>query len=447
MFEYKAHPYRDTFGKLNAEELASMQEFFSDVFPEGIEGFVKIANLKQNKYYFFEASKIRDLEYWRNEICGNKYKLFGERNLYISMNGFISPKSARVSNLLYINVWAIDVDYKKTEEFKLLKPEEMYERHIEPFCGTYYLPRPTNIETGNQLRLIYILDQYMGLTKESREKQINLVRAIKGNIERRLEEHPWSSKWGIDKGMNGVQSYVRVPYSESGNDRVKVRKVGSKVNLGVLAEYYLSQRPQEKDGKEKSKEKAKSNRKKMRSQNYIKYKHINEDRLKDLEKIQKYYNTEGGGIGHREILCHLYRMHSFLLTGSDFEARRRMLEFNKNFVYPLPEHEVDVETRYSKRYKPYKNKTFLAALDISEDTAVALELTIIASMDQYESQKRYYKRKRKEAEKKGKTKHAKMEKRKEKVIDLHKKGYTKSEIAKKLGVSLSTVKRDLKESD
>ena len=49
------------------------------------------------------------------------------------MNGFISPKSARVSNLLYINVWAIDVDYKKTEEFKLLKPEEMYERHIEPF--------------------------------------------------------------------------------------------------------------------------------------------------------------------------------------------------------------------------------------------------------------------------------------------------------------------------
>lgn len=106
MFEYKAHPYRDTFGKLNAEELASMQEFFSDVFPEGIEGFVKIANLKQNKYYFFEASKIRDLEYWRNEICGNKYKLFGERNLYISMNGFISPKSARVSNLLYINVWS-----------------------------------------------------------------------------------------------------------------------------------------------------------------------------------------------------------------------------------------------------------------------------------------------------------------------------------------------------
>lgn len=97
MFEYKAHPYRDTFGKLNAEELASMQEFFSDVFPEGIEGFVKIANLKQNKYYFFEASKIRDLEYWRNEICGNKYKLFGERNLYISMNGFISPKSARVA--------------------------------------------------------------------------------------------------------------------------------------------------------------------------------------------------------------------------------------------------------------------------------------------------------------------------------------------------------------
>lgn len=244
-----------------------------------------------------------------------------------------------------------------------------------------------------------------------------------------------------------MQSYVRVPYSESGNDRVKVRKVGSKVNLGVLAEYYLSQRPQEKDGKEKSKEKAKSNRKKMRSQNYIKYKHINEDRLKDLEKIQKYYNTEGGGIGHREILCHLYRMHSFLLTGSDLEARRRMLEFNKNFVYPLPEHEVDVETRYSKRYKPYKNKTFLAALDISEDTAVALELTIIASMDQYESQKRYYKRKRKEAEKKGKTKHAKMEKRKEKVIDLHKKGYSKSEIAKKLGVSLSTVKRDLKESD
>lgn len=40
-----------------------------------------------------------------------------------------------------------------------------------------------------------------------------------------------------------------------------------------------------------------------------------------------------------------------------------------------------------------------------------------------------------------------MEKRKEKVIDLHKKGYSKSEIAKKLGVSLSTVKRDLKESD
>ena len=29
MFEYKAHPYRDTFGKLNAEELASMAKMDS----------------------------------------------------------------------------------------------------------------------------------------------------------------------------------------------------------------------------------------------------------------------------------------------------------------------------------------------------------------------------------------------------------------------------------
>ena len=45
----------------------------------------------------------------------------GKGNLYISMNGFISPKSARVSNLLYINVWAIDVDYKKDRGIQIIE--------------------------------------------------------------------------------------------------------------------------------------------------------------------------------------------------------------------------------------------------------------------------------------------------------------------------------------
>ena len=149
--------------------------------------------------------------------------------------------------------------------------------------------------------------------------------------------------------------------------------------------------------------------------------------------------------GHREILLHLYRIHAFLLTENVIESLHMTLEFNQGFKYPLNPKEVMNDTKYSWKSKPYKNKTILEVLDISSELANRLGLTIRFEENYYGRQKRYYERKRKEAEKSGKTKKKKIEERQKNVLKYLSEGKSTSEIANCLEVSISTVKRDIKE--
>lgn len=434
--------YRKTYANLTNAEKQEMMEYFTNMYPSDTKGFVKVWNMKSKRYYFYESSQLGEANYWEDVICNNKYKLYSENNLVISMNGFISPNRASEKNLLYVNAWAIDVDYKKhgTGTYKDLTPLKMFEKHIKPFCGTDYLPMPTYIETGNQLRLIYILDRFMGLSSKSREKQINLVKAIKAHIERELNRHPCSAKWGIDVGHNGLASFVRVPYSLKNGYTVRIKKVGSKVNLEQLASYYLPVRSPKTEHSPTNNSKKNFNRK-FRTRDI---KELNEQRLLDFTKIQDYMNSHEP-TGHREILLHLYRIHAFLLTENVIESLHMTLEFNQGFKYPLNPKEVMNDTKYSWKSNPYKNKTILEILDISSELANRLGLTIRFEKNYYGRQKRYYERKRKEAEKSGKTKKQKIEERQKNVLKYLSEGKSTSEIANCLEVSISTVKRDIKE--
>ena len=65
MFEYKAHPYRDTFGKLNAEELASMGQY-----SDGIKKLGRYSDPVLALKGTFQASP--------NKTCYNRKRCEGE---------------------------------------------------------------------------------------------------------------------------------------------------------------------------------------------------------------------------------------------------------------------------------------------------------------------------------------------------------------------------------
>lgn len=93
--------YRKTYANLTNAEKQEMMEYFTNMYPSDTKGFVKVWNMKSKRYYFYESSQLGEANYWEEVICNNKYKLYSENNLVISMNGFISPNRA----IMLCNQW------------------------------------------------------------------------------------------------------------------------------------------------------------------------------------------------------------------------------------------------------------------------------------------------------------------------------------------------------
>lgn len=434
---------RDIFKDLSPSDRDALNQYLLDLYPTATNGWIKIANLHTGKYYFYPSNQIANFEYWMSNIFCHNY--YSPNNLYLTMNGFITPNSARESNLLYLNAFAIDLDYRKYTRFQNEEPLVVYQK-LQCYFGIL-LPHPTYIEFGHQLRLIYIFDQYMGLSKKSRKKQIALVKKIKKTLENNLQSHPWAKDFGLDIGGNNLTSFVRIPFSFSTARKykyqVKILKVGSKINLATLQKWWLPPLGNWYDPNycfKKSKPKNTASFTPTRSSNYDE---LNRAHLRDLLKIQNYYNTIETK-GHRELLCHVYFLYAYMLYESLDIARQAVLEYNANFINPLPERNLLMAIRNTPNYNPYKNSTLLYCLDITDDLACRLDLEATSTQSHRDRQKAYYYRLKAQREKNGETKKQKIHTRQNQIRSLLHEGKTVKEIANAFGISEATVRRDIR---
>nr|MBC9720401.1 hypothetical protein [Lactobacillus sp.] len=156
--------------------------------------------------------------------------------------------------------------------------------------------------------------------------------------------------------------------------------------------------------------------------------------------------------GHRNTLLHMFAYQMFLIHNNYYIVRSKVAELNDKLTDPIPtpdliavvktclrayeDHREDITKGYN-----YRNDTIIKKLAITPDEQRQLK-TIIGKDEKYNRNNT----KRREARREdGLTarERAKMDLR-NKVQELKEKGLKQSEIVEKLGVSLSTVKRNWK---
>ena len=310
---------------------------------------------------------------------------FPKENLGMTFNTFTSYKSKnKINSIFYVNNLVIDIDFKKagyenSDQVMFFLENDFFRKE---------LPEPNFIEIGNQMKLIYTLEEPIKISKKSSGIKL-FLKVVMNKLASKLKD------FGADN--IGINYYIRVPGSinTKNNSVVTIQKYSDyKWNLQDLVDEYIEELPTWYKTKQQLHLTINSKKKKQ----YFKSLNIrNKLILDDLDIIQSYYNS-AEDCGHREILCFLHRNFCLLLGQTEEEALLSMLEFNKNFNMPLPEKQVISNTNNvnRKQYK-YKNKTLLELLGLDEYDILKLRLQGITKGHKYtkeekeEYNKKYYK--------------------------------------------------------
>jgi hypothetical protein len=182
-------------------------------------------------------------------------------------------------------------------------------------------------------------------------------------------------------------------------------------------------------------------------------------RLLDIAKLQElrdgYCRVDGELVttGQRELMCFLYRYYSCLFLHDEEEALRQTLEFNKRFVEPLSENEVISATKSAekafkewqetgKRKYNYRNSTLIELLEITEEEQKHLK-TIISTNEKYRRKNKKGGGRREEMKTGMTTRERQKLETVKQVKELNQQGLKQTQIAKKLGITQSTVSRIL----
>jgi len=183
-------------------------------------------------------------------------------------------------------------------------------------------------------------------------------------------------------------------------------------------------------------------------------------RMQDLIKLQELRNAAGILDGYREFSCFLYRYWSMIFCEDPRQALEEVLEFNANFLEPLPKNRVIIDTHSAEKayhnkianipngsymwggYK-YRNSTLINKLGITPEEETKLS-TIISKSEISRRDKE--KKKLKRRNENGLTNRQQSIRKKENLIlPLMNKEFTQSQIAEKLNICQSTVSRILKQ--
>lgn len=418
-------------------ELEEIHRYITNVYEKNDGGYIRIFSASTGVWLNLTMDSVWDIDNFK--IALNH---IGKEDSMYSLNLFRKHDTGLKKDLQAIRMLAVDIDFKSKGKYKELTKEGILYLLEQDFFNNE-IPIPTVVESGNQIRLIYVLDETVGATSNSKR----LADRINKVLSERLVE------FGAEP--HKLTSFARFPCSinTKTNDRVNVLNYSDyRYTLKELQDDWLNPLPEwykpylEKRQEKLNKNTKKSTKKKKRKViNYFTPYSLNLGRIEDLETIQEFYNFALDH--HKEYMCFLYRNHC-LLSGMDKEQAMKKtkefyLKFNSANEYKWKK--IESQTRNVER-KTYfiPSHYILVNLGITEEEEIELELTV--TLSKAEKRRRdFVSRKESRRNQNGLTsKQQELADLKIKVLELQQQGLSLRKIANNLNITLGKVQRCLK---
>ena len=381
-----------------------------------------VKDLHSSNDGFITIAKNQDT--WKQQYFNDINKInikLNTKDTYVSQNSFIK-ESRQLINLNRLHSIYIDIDcYNKnlTKEAVIYFLEEMYGE----------IPRPKYlIDSGRGVYYIILINE--------NKKKLAEWQTIEKFLYNKME---WL---GADAKCLDATRVLRIINSVNSKNNGKVKILDQydyNYSIDEILENYIPEIPKYKKAKKK---------KKGRPRKFVSLFNLYNlyaSRIQDIETLCRLrkYNMNG----YRETTLFLYRYFSNVFHDDEEKSLDNMLELNSMFTEPLSEakliNDTESASRYYKdvRYK-YSNAKLISLLDITLEEQKEL-ITIISTKEKYRRNNlRRYKENRNEE---GKTKkEIEIEVQSKLSKELKQKKFTNKQIAEKLGISESTVKRYLK---
>ena len=407
----------------------SLNEWANLVHPQN-DGYVTVATKSA-------AGKWTEKSYpsgvWMQKLVRHK-----DLSCYVSVNSFFIPKRNN-SNARQINAFYVDLDYYK----EYLSQEDVLAA-IDFLVETERLPEPTMIiDSGRGLYAIWLI--------ESVPAKFKTVQKLYSYIEKYLIDV--LKDYGSDPQASDVARVLKVPstYHHVTGKMVKVLSYNEKhYTMRFMQQWFNDSEMTDYDAKKINKRKVSKQSKKGQLKQLYNLYSLAVARGNDLTKLCEMRCYEMSG--HRNTLLHIFAYQMFLVHNNYHIVRSKVAELNDKLKNPIPtpdliaivktclgayeDHREDITKGYN-----YRNDTIIKKLAITLDEQRQLK-TIIGKDEKYNRNNNRRKALRREN---GLTarERAKMDV-KDKVQELKEKGLKQSEIVEKLGISLSTVKRNWK---
>lgn len=418
--------------KYTIEEVKKIHNFFNLVFDSNDGGFVRLFTSKDAVGINLTMSSLLDLDNLKRSLS-----YIGKEDAMYSLNLFKEFDKKTKKDIQAFRLVAVDLDYKESK-YKKYSKENVIELLEMDYFNTI-IPIPNFIEYGNNIRLIYVLDETVGCTSKSKNLVDKVYHAFANNL----------SELGGHK--HTLTSYARIPYSTNTKtyDEICIINYSNyRYSLEELRDEWLNLVPptyrtyiKSKKTKPKKKKGLSANKRGGVTYLFNEYS-LNIARIKDLERIQEFYNFK---LQHyKEYLCFLYRNHCILSGMSHEEAEDKTKSYYLRFA-DANEHKwrkIESQTRNVERKSYFiPNNLILHHLSISQEDEVELELLITISKEE-KRRRDYTKRKESRRNEKGLTNR---EQQKldliNKVQELKSKGMKQREVAEELGKGIATIKR------
>lgn len=381
-----------------------------------------IKNLHQANDGFITIAKNQNT--WKQQYFNDINKInikLNTKDTYVSQNSF-KKESRQLINLNRLHSIYIDIDcYNKnlTKEAVIFFLEEMYGE----------IPRPNYlIDSGRGVYYIILINE--------NKKKLAEWQTIEKFLYNKME---WL---GADAKCLDATRVLRIINSVNSKNNGKVKILDQydyNYSIDEILENYIPEIPKYK----KAKKKKKGRPRKIVS--LFNLYNLYASRIQDIETLCRLRNYNMNG--YRETTLFLYRYFSNVFHDDEEKSLDNMLELNSMFTEPLSEakliNDTESASRYYKdvRYK-YSNAKLISLLDITLEEQKEL-ITIISTEEKYRRNNlRRYKENRNEE---GKTKkEIEIEVQSKLSKELKQKKFTNKQIAEKLGISESTVKRYIK---
>lgn len=330
------------------------------------------------------------------------------------------------NKLTNIYAWSIDVDYKNES----ISPLDMYDYIME----NVELPTPNYLEYGHRLRMIYLFREPLRLFPAQRAKLLQGYRFLQKVFVDRINDELSFGNESFGAESNPPTSFFRIPGSVNTKDgsTIKIKKITTeRMSMQeIFEEYVLSSETDKSACKNTWYNEWKVNHKKQIAGGFNIYR-LWERRLALFESLQK-----DPQIGRKRLLFFIGCAYLQLgMAKNASECVDLLLNFNQGLCNPLPEKDVISRFRQIKAYN-FKDVTICQTLELPADT--------FSCLTRRQKDAKRYQTKREKQITLGLAKFQKIQKRRNRVAYLITLKTKSSEICRELGVSISTLKRDLK---